>query len=563
MAVTVTDSYMRPRGAGRDAGAGPSGAGSASRGAWRRNAPGPLVVAVERYELERAEGPNGKPFERATGVYGETTVSHEKVFLRLSTDEEEKQDGGNGVSKMRRALNAIRMGAGEQTVRGRFGELRHPEELAPEDRFLFRCDRVVPIRERGRETTTPDGYTRMRTSWITPVCNYRDKAGNEVRMLDHVETDAFSTVNVGFAGAPEDGTPGYYAAFREAVDRAVDGGTRSMARVAREAAGAVVDLWAARQEAAPGESFGRLSVTTWRPEGCVRVEDASDPAALGRAQEALQAYFSRPAFRPGEGLDNAGEPVLLHPQAAPDCIVRLLDGEGRVCGFLRVNEYRFERAARTAREEGDPEAALALESPEGRAGWLAHCLEHVVPESGRAVGFDILPGECFPVSRQFTQPGAFGSSAQVDASLARAARQLVRLGIEHGHGVCGIARETVGCSPLFVTRTPRDIVNGVTVTKDCDHGHNAVTLAPDGGQLPLDAHMAAAVAAEMAAFMDLPGYRARARAEATDGEAAPGGEQPAAGPGCDCEEIPGGERPRRPSRPAGDDNDNGSSPFPA
>ena len=346
MAVTLHDSYMRPR-QGRGQESGPAADAAGRRAAWRRATPGPLVIRVERYAFERVDGPGGKSFDRAVGVYGESTVSGEKVCLRLSTDEEERQDGGPGVSRMRRPINAIRMGAGEQTVRGRFGELKFPERLDPEKRFLFRCDRVVPLRERGHELVTPDGYTRMRASWITPVCDYRDKAGNTVDMLGHVETDSWSTVNVGFSGAREDGAPNYYTAFLEAARAAVDGGARSIGRVSRQAAAAVVDLWTDRQEAAPGEAFGRLSVTTWRPDACVRVESVQDGRALAAARQTLASWFADTRFVPGEGIDTTGEPVPLHAPATPDLIVRLLNEAGEVCGFMRVIDHLAASTART------------------------------------------------------------------------------------------------------------------------------------------------------------------------------------------------------------------------
>lgn len=105
------------------------------------------------------------PVGTISGFYGETLCSHEKVFMRLSTDQEERADGSaTGVSPNRHDLSVMVYAATPGIRRGRYGELVDIESLPDAEKPVMFCQRVVPLRDprSGGPVLAGDGSLKCR-----------------------------------------------------------------------------------------------------------------------------------------------------------------------------------------------------------------------------------------------------------------------------------------------------------------------------------------------------------------------------------------------------------------
>lgn len=468
-----------------------------------------LAVRMLRYErvpvLDRAtgkpqEGPvmvGGRPLRNAdgsvrtgpvgaiTGFYGETLCSHEKVFMRLSTDQEERADGSpSGVSPNRHDLSVMVYAASPGIRRGRNGELVDIESLPDAEKPVMFCQRVVPLRD--PKTDGPlraeDGSLKLRAGWFTVIGNFRNEAGTEFRQLDHMTAGRVSSVSMVLDGR-------WFGALRDSLKESAASGVQSYARAASLAAGAVMEKFTQEvTSAAPGAdgaqpSLGRLSVTAWYPERRVRVLNGEGKE---EAQKALAAWLGDPKFqkRLVQGAD--GMPSERDSPVSPDMIVRLLNDKGEAAGAVHLDDWTLGRvAAAEARLADDAPAALArLSSPEGRAGWIMDILKKVSVSSGETLcGFDVLTGEKCRVSRSFTQPGAFGASGAGERRVLYQTREMLYRAILHTHSPFpGEERQNVTGGQYLVTRNQDDIVTGFHRLQD---GRTSVpvTLMTESGQL--------------------------------------------------------------------------------
>ena len=504
-------------------GARPAAAGSSPSAPNDRH--GYLVLRVERYELRPVLDAQGRPLrapkkdaggrplldgsgqpvlvdqQEAVGVYGTASCSGEKIYMRLSTDEEVKADGNpKGVSSNRHSVNVIRLGAAEGIERGRRGEMADPSRLAPEERPFWRCDKSRFVCDaKGEPLETPDGYKQMRCHWLTAYCNYRDKAGREVDMLSQISSDRYATVSVslrdGRGDAPS--SVNYYGIFADTVRACAQQPGKRFSDACWEAAGAITQAWMKAAGAGKAEHFGRLAVTAWNPDDAVRFAYGTGDEQA--SQKRLAAWLASPKFKDAWQTDNQGIERLRRSFCQPEILARLLNAEGEVCGAVRVRSWNFDKLARGLEAEGDAEGARALSEPGGRAAWILDIGRRVTLDSGEKVcGMDLLCGECSRASRVLENPNAFGSSGGSHLGImAMQTQRMIYHALSHSMPIQpGRRRESIGCSQPFITRNREGIVNGFFLTRDACRYRSAVLLGPGGSSLACSAPYAEELMAE-------------------------------------------------------------------
>ena len=163
------------------------------------------------------------PVGTISGFYGETLCSHEKVFMRLSTDQEERADGSaTGVSPNRHDLSVMVYAATPGIRRGRYGELVDIESLPDAEKPVMFCQRVVPLRDprSGGPVLAGDGSLKCRAGWFTVLGNFKNEEGAEVRQLDHMTADRVSSVSMVLDAK-------WFAAVRESLRESCAAGIQS------------------------------------------------------------------------------------------------------------------------------------------------------------------------------------------------------------------------------------------------------------------------------------------------------------------------------------------------
>ena len=351
------------------------------------------------------------PVGTISGFYGETLCSHEKVFMRLSTDQEERADGSaTGVSPNRHDLSVMVYAATPGIRRGRYGELVDIESLPDAEKPVMFCQRVVPLRDprSGGPVLAGDGSLKCRAGWFTVLGNFKNEEGAEVRQLDHMTADRVSSVNMVLDAK-------WFAAVRESLRESCAAGIQSYGKAASLAARDVMEKFTgeaaktAETDGSQPSSLGRLSVTSWYPERHIRVLNGEGKE---EARRTLEAWLADPKFQKRLVQGPDGMPTERDSPVAPDMIVRLLNEKGEAAGAVRLSSWLLNRVAEAeAKGQNDPGAAMArLATPAGRAEWIMDILSKVSVTSGeKLAGFDVLTGESCRVSRSFTQPGAFGT----------------------------------------------------------------------------------------------------------------------------------------------------------
>ncbi len=351
------------------------------------------------------------PVGTISGFYGETLCSHEKVFMRLSTDQEERADGSaTGVSPNRHDLSVMVYAATPGIRRGRYGELVDIESLPDAEKPVMFCQRVVPLRDprSGGPVLAGDGSLKCRAGWFTVLGNFKNEEGAEVRQLDHMTADRVSSVSMVLDAK-------WFAAVRESLRESCAAGIQSYGKAASLAARDVMEKFtgeaakAAETDGSQPSSLGRLSVTSWYPERHIRVLNGEGKE---EARRTLEAWLADPKFQKRLVQGPDGMPTERDSPVAPDMIVRLLNEKGEAAGAVRLSSWLLNRVAEAeAKGQNDPGAAMArLATPAGRAEWIMDILGKVSVTSGeKLAGFDVLTGESCRVSRSFTQPGAFGT----------------------------------------------------------------------------------------------------------------------------------------------------------
>ena len=236
------------------------------------------------------------PVGTISGFYGETLCSHEKVFMRLSTDQEERADGSaTGVSPNRHDLSVMVYAATPGIRRGRYGELVDIESLPDAEKPVMFCQRVVPLRDprSGGPVLAGDGSLKCRAGWFTVLGNFKNEEGAEVRQLDHMTADRVSSVSMVLDAK-------WFAAVRESLRESCAAGIQSYGKAASLAARDVMEKFtgeaakAAETDGSQPSSLGRLSVTSWYPERHIRVLKGEGKE---EARRTLEAWLADPKFQ--------------------------------------------------------------------------------------------------------------------------------------------------------------------------------------------------------------------------------------------------------------------------
>ena len=390
------------------------------------------------------------PVGTISGFYGETLCSHEKVFMRLSTDQEERADGSaTGVSPNRHDLSVMVYAATPGIRRGRYGELVDIESLPDAEKPVMFCQRVVPLRDprSGGPVLAGDGSLKCRAGWFTVLGNFKNEEGAEVRQLDHMTADRVSSVSMVLDAK-------WFAAVRESLRESCAAGIQSYGKAASLAARDVMEKFtgeaakAAETDGSQPSSLGRLSVTSWYPERHIRVLNGEGKE---EARRTLEAWLADPKFQKRLVQGPDGMPTERDSPVAPDMIVRLLNEKGEAAGAVRLSSWLLNRVAEAeAKGQNDPGAAMArLATPAGRAEWIMDILGKVSVTSGeKLAGFDVLTGESCRVSRSFTQPGAFGTGYGGRRVLHQTGEGPPAHALPlPGTGAAGDHRRTVPCHP--------------------------------------------------------------------------------------------------------------------
>ena len=518
-------------------------ADASSRPRPRNDRPGCIVLRVERYELKPvldaqgrpmlapqkdAEGrcvlaPDGQrllvPQQEAVGVYGTASCSGEKIYMRLSTDEELKADGyAKGASANRHSINVIRLGAAEGIVRGRRGEMADPALLAPDQRPYWRCDKATFLRDaRGEPLMTSDGYTQMRCSWISAYCNYRDKADRQVDMLSHISADKYATLTVSLRSdrGASPSAVNYYGLFADTLKDCAQRGVKRFSDACWEASHAIVKAWQRQAGKGQPEHFGRLAVTIWDPGFSLRF-DLGSPQEKECAQR-LAAWLANPKFENIWKTDSQGIERELPSFCQPELLVRLLNASGEVCGAARVRPWSFDVQQRCLAASGQTELAQQLATPEGKASWIIALGQQEKLGSGEEVrGLDVLCGESSRVSRVFENTSYFGSSSgpSLENAISQS-RRMISLALCHTQNILPRrSRQHIGCSQCFISRTREGIVAGLFQTRDAVRNRNAVLLGPNGASLACSHRFASDLMAENHLREDLAYALSPAQAQA-------------------------------------------------
>ena len=400
------------------------------------------------------------PVGTISGFYGETLCSHEKVFMRLSTDQEERADGSaTGVSPNRHDLSVMVYAATPGIRRGRYGELVDIESLPDAEKPVMFCQRVVPLRDprSGGPVLAGDGSLKCRAGWFTVLGNFKNEEGAEVRQLDHMTADRVSSVNMVLDAK-------WFAAVRESLRESCAAGIQSYGKAASLAARDVMEKFTgeaaktAETDGSQPSSLGRLSVTSWYPERHIRVLNGEGKE---EARRTLEAWLADPKFQKRLVQGPDGMPTERDSPVAPDMIVRLLNEKGEAAGAVRLSSWLLNRVAE-AEGQNDPGAAMArLATPAGRAEWSMDILSKVSVTSGeKLAGFDVLTGESCRVSRSFTQPGAFGTGYGGRRVLHQTGELLYRALLHTHSPFPGQERQEITGGQYLVTRNQDDIVTG-------------------------------------------------------------------------------------------------------
>lgn len=428
------------------------------------------------------------PVGTISGFYGETLCSHEKVFMRLSTDQEERADGSaTGVSPNRHDLSVMVYAATPGIRRGRYGELVDIESLPDAEKPVMFCQRVVPLRDprSGGPVLAGDGSLKCRAGWFTVLGNFKNEEGAEVRQLDHMTADRVSSVSMVLDAK-------WFAAVRESLRESCAAGIQSYGKAASLAARDVMEKFtgeaakAAETDGSQPSSLGRLSVTSWYPERHIRVLNGEGKE---EARRTLEAWLADPKFQKRLVQGPDGMPTERDSPVAPDMIVRLLNEKGEAAGAVRLSSWLLNRVAEAeAKGQNDPGAAMArLATPAGRAEWIMDILGKVSVTSGeKLAGFDVLTGESCRVSRSFTQPGAFGTGYGGRRVLHQTGELLYRALLHTHSPFPGQERQEITGGQYLVTRNQDDIVTGFHRLHD---GRTSVpvTLMTGNGALPASA----------------------------------------------------------------------------
>lgn len=276
------------------------------------------------------------PVGTITGFYGETLCSHEKVFMRLSTDQEERADGSaTGVSPNRHDLNVMVYAATPGIRRGRYGELVDIESLPDREKPVMFCQRVVPLRDprSGGPVCAEDGSLKCRAGWFTVLGNFKNEAGAEVRQLDHMTAERVSSVSMVLDAK-------WFAAIRESLRESCAANIQSYGRAASLAARSVMEKFtgeaakAAEADGSQPSSLGRLSVTAWYPERHIRVLNGEGKE---EARRTLEAWLAEPKFQKRLVQGPDGMPAERDSPVSPDMIIRLLNEKGEAAGAIRLD----------------------------------------------------------------------------------------------------------------------------------------------------------------------------------------------------------------------------------
>ncbi len=445
--------------------------------------PGSMALRVDDLYLE--EEPEGLV---PAAIWGTSLCSGERVFMRLTTEEEELEDYGRGVLPTRRSVDALCEYC---------PTLYKAAHLAPERRPVLRCDRVRVCRLASGEPALHVRYddledapwTAMRCSWITPYGPYLSSEGEQINPREHMETKRYSTVNLSLHGG-RNGGPNYYGIYTDALRKAVAAGETSMGRVCAAAAESIVTAWEQERERNPDTRVGTMSLTTWYPEESFRF-DLEDRQHIGR--RSLVTWLSDDVFAP-RVLDKASG-QYFPGSVSPECVLRFLNAKGEVCGVYRVRSNIFNFLPEWAERAGRQEEKGFWFTPQGRAAFVLEemvlGLDRDFMERHGIDTVDILPGRVYRMEKSVLAPEPAPETetgtGQAGGGIARGDRYRMRnmiwLGLMHGHNPLGEPRQNLGCAQAFVPRTAADYVLSWYSLYDGSPYHNACLLMPAGEHL--------------------------------------------------------------------------------
>lgn len=441
----------------------------------RTDFPGTMALRVD--DLYMIEEPEGVV---PTAVWGTSLCSGERVFMRLATEDEEREDSGRSPASGRRSIEELCAAC---------PSIGRASELAPEYRPVLRCDRVRPCLTGSGEPALHVRYddqedkpwAAMRCSWITPYGPYTTRSGEQINPREHMETWRYSTVNLSLAGSRQD-RASYYGMYADYLKRAAATGESRFARICAAVSEELVTAWEQEREHNPRARLGSMSLTTWYPEESFRFE-LEDRQHFGR--RSLISWLSDESFALRVRDEAAGQ--FVPGSVTPECVLRFLDRQGEVCGVYRVRSHILASLPGWAARRNRTEEPGFWLTPQGRAAFLlkelVQGLDQDFVEQHGAESVDILPGRTYRMDMGLTAPETAPGRGIVSKAARFRLKNMVCLGLLHGHSPLGERRQNLGCAQAFVPRTAGEYVLGWYSLRDGSPYHNACLLMPEGESL--------------------------------------------------------------------------------